>query len=247
MKRYPVLILAYKRTTELELALNSLKQINPSIVYFHIHNAPENDIEGQRQVENVKKMIASYKGEKKVKYQKEPLGIRKSMYSALEWVSSEQEVFFVWEDDIVLNPNSEKTIAKYMARLEKEGGLLKLGEGRDSSVFWGWGATSTAVKQIINIDITSIAYENLLDKSIPKQDFVGLVEMYKRRRAIAWDDEFGFVVKILGINQILSDTTMTDHIGYLSTRTTIHDKGFGVDSHVTYINGVLMPQENDNA
>ena len=61
--------------------------------------------------QNVKKMIASYKGEKKVKYQKESLGIRKSMYSALEWVSSEQEVFFVWEDDIVLNPNSEKTIS----------------------------------------------------------------------------------------------------------------------------------------
>lgn len=248
MKKYPVLILAYKRTTELELSLESLKQLNPSIVYFHLHNAPEGDIEGQKQVEEVKKLIVTYQGAKEVRYSKEPLGVRASMYSALAWISEKEETFFVWEDDIVLKPNNSKKIEKYMSQLEKEDGVLKFGEHRNLAVYWGWATTAKTAKRLIDKAVWELPEEIVKPYFQDAFHYKGTMELHKRGQYHAWDDEFGLITKILGVNEILSKEQLTDHIGFQSTRTDNGiDKFFGVDTHVTFRNGVLLPKENDNA
>jgi len=248
MKRYPILILAYKRTTELELALESLKQLNPSIVYFHLHNAPEGDIEGQKQVEEVKKLIVSYQGAKEVRYVKEALGVRASMYSALDWISEKEETFFVWEDDIILKQNSAKKIEKYMTQLEKEDGVVKIGKHREWPVYWGWATTAKTAKRLIDKAVWELPEEIVKPYYQDVFHYKGTMELHKRGQYHAWDDEFGLITKILGVNEILSKEQLTDHIGYQSTRDDNWvGKKFGQDTHVTYRNGVLVPQENNNA
>lgn len=241
MKRYPILILAYKRTTELELVLDSLKQLNPSVVYFHIHNAPEGDVEGQKQVESVKKLIALYQGAKEVKYPKEALGVRASMYSALDWISEKEDFFFVWEDDVVLKQNSVKKIEKYMLQLEKEDGVVKFGQYREYPVYWGWATTSKTAKRLIDKAVWELPEETVKPYFQDSFHYKGTMELHKRGQYHAWDDEFGLITKILGVNEILSSEQLTDHIGYQSTRADNGiDKIFGVGVHVTFRNGKLV-------
>ena len=246
MKRYPILVLAYRRVDELQATLDALEQLNPSIVYFHIHDAPNE--EHQKKVNSVKKLISLYDKPKEVKYSKEPLGVRTSLYSALEWISSKEEVFFVFEDDIVLKPKSLSSIQKLMDRLEKEDGLVKFGEHREHSVYWGWATTSKTAKIIIKDSILEIDEEIAIPHFQNKLHYKAVMELYRRQMTLAWDDEFGFICKILGVNVILSKETLTTHIGVFSTRINNGlDTTFGKNTHVTFRNGVLVPQENDNA
>ena len=238
MKRYPVLILAYRRATELQLVLDSLVQINPSIIYFHLHDAPNE--EQQKEVNEVKKLIALYKGAKEVKYSKEPLGVRNSFYSALEWISSKEDQFYIFEDDIILKDNSSVKLDKMMTQLSKDDGVVKFGTYREFPVYWGWATTAKTAKRILSTDLLSLGYGDMEHYFNNKAHFKGIMELYKRGQNQAWDDEVGMISKILGVNEILSKDTLTDHIGHVSTRTDNGiDKLFGRNTHVLYINGKL--------
>jgi len=251
MKSYPILILAYRRTTELELVLESLAQLNPSVVYFHLHRAP--DEEAQKDVEAVKKLILSYKGKKEVMYSKEPLGVRNSMRTALEWISSKEEIFFVFEDDIVLKEGSAENLMSEMQLLEKSGGVLKFGEHRKHGVYWGWAVDSRTAKSLLEKSILDVPEGDARPHFNSKMHYLGVMELF--RRAIkdiafpyAWDDEFSLLTKVLYLNEILSKEQLTDHIGYESTRVSNNiDMPFGQGTHVMFKNGVLIPQENEKA
>ena len=243
MKRYPILILAYRRTMELLQVLESLKQLNPSVVYFHIHNAPNE--EEQREVEEVKKIITSYSDfPKQVKYSKEPLGVRDSLIKCLEWISEKETQFYVFEDDIVLKPNSAKQLDKYMSKLSKEDGVLKFGSEKHRPVYWGWATTATTSKMLIDKAVWNMPEELIAPHFQDIWHYRGVMEAFKRGLVIPWDDEFGIITKALSINEILSDAELTDHIGYVTTR---DNKDLCKLSHVSFRNGVLVPQENDNA
>ena len=238
MKRYPVLILAYRRTTELQLVLDSLAQLNPSIIYFHLHDAPNE--EHQKEVNEVKKLISLYKGAKEVKYSKEPLGNTSSFYTALEWISSKEEQFYIFEDDILLHENVSSKLDSLMTRLSIEDGVVKFGDRRNEPVYWGWATTSKTAKRLLTTKITDFSYDEIGSFFTNKIHYQGTMKLYERRRASAWDDECGILTKVLGINEILSKTTLTDHIGYNSTRIDSGiDEGFGINTHVLYINGKL--------
>jgi len=239
MKKYPVLILAYRRVVELQATLDALEQLNPSIVYFHIHDAPNE--EHQKEVNEVKKLISLYKKPKEVKYSKEPLGVRASCYTALEWIASKEEIFFVFEDDIVLKKSSSAKIGKLMDRLEKEDGVVKFGENRERPVYWGWATTANSVKRLIATNIIDMDAEVVMPYFESRLHYKGMMELYKRRMTQAWDDEFGMLSKVLGINEILSEETLTDHIGVFSTRVENGiDEGFGMNTHVMFRNGKLV-------
>lgn len=245
MKAYPILILAYRRTKELELVLESIEQLKPSVVYFHIHGS--NDKIEQEEVNEVKTLIGSYKGKKEIKYSPEPLGVRTSMYSALAWISEVEKTFFVIEDDIVLRKNSVKTLAKYMPALEKEGGVFKFGQYRGYPVYWGWATTSETAKKLIDKAVWELPEDIVMPHFQDSFHYKGTMELHRRGQYHAWDDEFGLVTKIFGIKEIHSKEQLTDHIGFVSTREGNNiDKLFGVGTHVTFRNGVLVPQENEN-
>lgn len=241
MKRYPILIMAYRRTMELQLVLESIKQLNPSVVYFHIHNAP--DEESQKEVNEVKKLIASCEFTKKVKYEKEFLGLRRAVLSALEWISNEEDQFYVFEDDIVLHKNSAVSLDKYMTKLNKEGGVLKFGEWRERPVYWGWAVTSQTAKQLISKDVWDLPQELIAPYFDDVWHYKGTMEALKRGDGLAWDDEFGIISKFMNIKEIISKDQLTDHIGHVTTREGGYTNG---TFHVSFRNGVLLPKENDN-
>lgn len=244
MKGYPILILAYRRTKELELVLESIAQLKPSVVYFHIHGS--NDKLEQEEVNQVKNLIGSYKGKKEIKYSLEPLGVRTSMYSALSWISETEKTFFVFEDDIVLRKNSAKKLAKYMSKLEKDGGVLKFGQHRQYPVYWGWATNSETAKKLIDKAVWELPEDIVKPHFQDSFHYKGTMELHKRGQFHAWDDEFGLVTKIFGIKEIVCKEQLTDHIGLVSTREGNNiDKVFGVGTHVTFRNGVLVPQEKE--
>jgi len=242
MKRYPILILAYRRTMELLQVLESLKQLNPSVVYFHIHNAPTE--EEQKEVEEVKSLIKAY-GDfpKKIKYSKVPLGVRDSLLVCLDWITEEEKQFYVFEDDIVLKPNSAKELDNYMSQLEKEDGVLKFGSDRKRPVYWGWATTAETAKRLVDKSVWDMPEELIAPYFQDIWHYKGIMEAFKRGNMIPWDDEFGIITKALNLNEILSDTDLTEHIGHVTTR---DNKDLCKLSHVSFRNGVLVPQENEN-
>ena len=55
------------------------------------------------------------------------------------------------------------------------------------------------------------------------------------------DDEFGMLSKVLGINEIHTEDTLTEHIGVFSTRVDNGiDKNFGEGCHVMFKDGKLI-------
>lgn len=236
---YPILILAYRRKEELEKVLASIEALNPSKVYIHLHDAPNEA--HQKEVEAVKALVRRYSGQKDLKYIKEPLGVRKSMYSALEWIASKEEVFMVFEDDVVLKDGSKEELLAAMARLKEEGGILKFGPHPKMGVFWGWATNSETAKKIISTDITSIPYEEMKPYFEDKYHYRGIMELFRREMHQAWDDEFDMIAKVTGVNIIETENVITEHIGKVSTRTDNGiDIGFGVGSHVMFVNGKMV-------
>jgi GR25 family glycosyltransferase involved in LPS biosynthesis len=236
---YPILILAYRRSEELIKVIESVQQLKPSKIYFHIHDAPNE--EQQKDVELAKAVIRAYKGPKETKYSKEPLGVRASLYTAVRWVAEKEPLFFVFEDDVVLRKGSSKKILKMTGELAKKGGLLKFGPNRDKGVFWGWAATSKEILEILDTDVSSIPYDTMSPYFEDKYHYLGIMEMYKREMNMAWDDELNMVAKVKGTNIITSKKEMTAHIGKVSTRTGNGlDKGFGEGSYIMFKNGKII-------
>lgn len=237
---YPILILCYQRVTELEKVVASVQQLCPSKIYFHLHVAP--DPMGQEKVDEVKSFIGSYMGgEYEFKYSEEPLGVRKSLYSALDWVSALESKFYVFEDDVVLNDESALEANDLMDAIGNGAGIVKLGVNPLTGIYWGWGLNRNAWAMIKAVDLSLIPYEqskHVFDNEI---QYKGLVEMYRRNWNMAWDDEFHAIVNILKLPVLYSKKPLTEHIGKVSTRVGNGlDKGFGEGKHIMYKNGKLV-------
>jgi GR25 family glycosyltransferase involved in LPS biosynthesis len=243
MKRYPVLILAYRRTLELEIVLKSIEQLKPTCVYFHIHNAP-ND-EAQKEVKEVKKLITEYSTfPKKILYSKEHLGCRASVIKSLQWISEAEQTFYVFEDDIVLKKGASKILGSKMEYLSSNDGVLKFGENREHANFWGWATTANTVKLLTDKSVWDIEEELVAPSFQDAWHYKGTMEAFRQGKNIAWDDEFHLIAQVLSIKKYLTDTTLTEHTGVVTTRDTDNTSPV---AHIMFRNGVLVPQENDNA
>lgn len=239
---YPILIMCYKRVTELAQVLESVKPLNPSKIYFHLHGS-DNEAE-QLEVDKVLEFIQNYEGEKSFKYVLNPLGIYKAIGSALTWIAEHEKQFFVFEDDITVNTGSETCILEKMQELEKqEIGVLKFGLEKHKSVFWGWALTAKTVPLFTDFNFQKTTVENaigFLDTKSPNTHLAGLKILYQDNRPMAWDDEYGFIIDYLKIPVIETDQEHTTHIGAISTRGA---NGLDVPDNnrvVTFINGVLQ-------
>jgi hypothetical protein len=239
---YPILILCYQRTEELQKVLDSVHQLKPTKVYFHLHAAP--DQTGQQKVVEVKALIEAYQGEKEVLYSEEPLGVRKSIYNALDWFLSKEPKGLVFEDDVVLLDKSAKEINALMDNLGDNAGIIKFGTNPERGVYWGWGINRNAWAMIKSVDLSKLNYESHGHCFEDKVHFLGTVELHKRRMESAfggWDDEFHIKTKVLNMPIVHSSKPLTEHIGYVSTRVGNGiDKGFGMGQHVTFRKGVLV-------
>lgn len=226
-----VLILAYRRADELQKVIDSVQQLQPSCIYFHLHDrAGEDDL---LEVDSVKAVIKAYKGNKKINYVKEYLGCYKAMKHALAWVSELEDKFFVFEDDVVLKKNATEVIEKFDA-LEK--GILKFGDNATTPTFWGWAVDKETAKTIVNFDVEEFTQEDVKGL-IGNAHFRGWKELAKRGLMLAWDDECALIAKIKGIETTITSKSYTDHIGKQSTQ-----EGYVKDEirHVTFINGKLI-------
>lgn len=226
-----VLILAYRRADELQKVIDSVQQLQPSCIYFHLHDrAGEDDL---LEVDSVKAVIKAYKGNKKINYVKEYLGCYKAMKHALAWVSELEDKFFVFEDDVVLKKNATEVIEKFDA-LEK--GILKFGDNATTPTFWGWAVDKETAKTIANFDVEEFTQEDV-KKLVGNAHFRGWKELAKRGLMLAWDDECALIAKIKGIETTITSKSYTDHIGKQSTQ-----EGYVKDEirHVTFINGKLI-------
>lgn len=226
-----ILILAYRRADELQKVIDSVQQLQPSCIYFHLHDrAGEDDL---LEVDSVKAVIKAYKGNKKINYVKEYLGCYKAMKHALAWVSELEDKFFVFEDDVVLKKNATEVIEKFDA-LEK--GILKFGDNATTPTFWGWAVDKETAKTIANFDVEEFTQEDV-KKLVGNAHFRGWKELAKRGLMLAWDDECALIAKIKGIETTITSKSYTDHIGKQSTQ-----EGYVKDEirHVTFINGKLI-------
>lgn len=226
-----VLILAYRRADELQKVIDSVQQLQPSCIYFHLHDrAGEDDL---LEVDSVKAVIKAYKGNKKINYVKEYLGCYKAMKHALAWVSELEDKFFVFEDDVVLKKNATEVIEKFDA-LEK--GILKFGDNATTPTFWGWAVDKETAKTIVNFDVEEFTQEDVKGL-IGNAHFRGWKELAKRGLMLAWDDECALIAKIKGIETTITSKSYTNHIGKQSTQ-----EGYVKDEirHVTFINGKLI-------
>lgn len=226
-----ILILAYRRADELQKVIDSVQQLQPSCIYFHLHDrAGEDDL---LEVDSVKAVIKAYKGNKKINYVKEYLGCYKAMKHALAWVSELEDKFFVFEDDVVLKKNATEVIEKFDA-LEK--GILKFGDNATTPTFWGWAVDKETAKTIANFDVEEFSQEDV-KKLVGNAHFRGWKELAKRGLMLAWDDECALIAKIKGIETTITSKSYTDHIGKQSTQ-----EGYVKDEirHVTFINGKLI-------
>jgi len=236
---YPILIMCYRRVAELAQVLESVKALNPTKIYFHLHTS-DNEAE-QMEVDKVFEFIQNYEGEKEFKYVLNPLGIYHSMKSALDWVIEKEKTFFVFEDDIVVNENSETEILAKMQELEKlHVGVLKFGQEKEKAIFWGWACTANAANQLINFDFKDISLESalhVLDKISPKTHLEGLKHLYSLCRPMAWDDEYEFILKYMNIPVLETVNECTKHIGTVSTRGANGADVSLNNRSVTFING----------
>jgi hypothetical protein len=231
MSKVAILILAYKRSEELQKVIDSVQKLNPSCIYFHLHDKLDED--GEFEVDSVKSVIKAYTGEKKVLYVKEYLGCYKAMKSALKWVSGFEDKFYVFEDDVVLDKVDTNLTRKYDAL---ESGILKFGASSQIPAFWGWAVTSDVAKQIAEFDIEEVTDKDV--KGIVQVDFfVGWKELCRRGLGIAWDDETAIICKMKGINVVCTDKVYTTHIGVVSSQ---EKPKKGQILHVTYQNGKLI-------
>ena len=226
-----VLILAYKRGEELQKVIDSVQQLNPKTIYFHIHDSQDED--GNFDVDSAKSVIKAYKGEKKVLYVKEYLGCTKAMYSALKWVSELESKFYVFEDDVVLSEIDKSFTDKYESL---ESGIFKFGELADNTCHWGWAVTSDVVKEILEFDVERLQ-PDLLDVQIDALAFVAWKELARRGYAMAWDENVHLIAKINKTNVVLADKVYTSHIGVKTTRDSAPK---GEKRYVTYRNGKLV-------
>ena len=134
MKKFPILIICYQRSVELLKVIESVKALNPSKIYFHIHDS--DNTEDQILVDEAKAVIESYQGAKEVLHSKELLGTYNSIVSAFKWIAKTESTFYVFEDDIVFTGNA-KAVQKAIQKLDKTGnGILKFGERNKLPIFW---------------------------------------------------------------------------------------------------------------
>lgn len=226
-----VLILAYKRGEELQKVIDSVQQLKPKTIYFHIHDSQDED--GNFDVDTAKSVIKAYKGEKKVLYVKEYLGCTKAMYSALKWVSELESKFYVFEDDVVLSEIDKSFTDKYETL---ESGIYKFGGNADTTCFWGWAVTSDVAKEILEFDVEKIQPE-VLDIQKQPISFIAWKELARRGLAMAWDENVHLIAKINKTNVVLADKAYTSHIGVATTQE-FYPKG--EKRYVTYRNGKLV-------
>lgn len=239
---YAVLIMCYKRVDELRQVVESVQNLNPSCIYFHVHAASSH--EDQDQVEAVLDFIENYQGEKVLKYVKEPLGIYLSMASALNWVAENEESFFVFEDDVpIIDGSARYILAKMQELQESKLGILKFGLEMKKVNFWGWAITASAVPLFTNFSFENVTIEDsreFLDPKSPDIHLKGIKHLYANNRPMAWDDEYDFIAKYLKIPVIYTDIESTNHIGHTTTRGANGNDVPDNNRHVTFINGVIQ-------
>lgn len=232
----PVMIMCYKRVDELEKVVNSLRQLNISKYYFHLHSAP--DEEGQKQVMKVFEYINSLDLNKEVIYKNEPLGCRKAFFSALKHISKQEDKFLFIEDDIVINPDSESVLRSEMESLK---GILKFGPAADNQgIFWGWALTKRVSNTILNTDIKSLTYNESSHMWNNEIHYKGFLELLSRNKTQPWDDEVGQIIKLHHIPVKVIPSIVTN-IGEVSTRVGgIPDGDIKGNNYVTFVNGKLI-------
>jgi hypothetical protein len=225
MVNVPVLILLYKRIDLLEKVLISLEQLNPNKIYFHIHDTK--DVKDNYITNNIINFIENLNINKEILYIKEYLGCRNAMYSGLKWISSIEEKFYVFEDDIILKPNSYKILNKEFKNLKE--GIIKFGENSHLPFFWGWAITSNSVKEIINFNIEDYSLDNL--------EFRAWFDMKKRNIFMAWDDEIEKILAIKNIKVKRIIPSLTENIGNETTQEITNKQN---KNYVIYKNGILL-------
>ena len=216
MKKFPILIICYQRSVELLKVIESVKALNPSKIYFHIHDS--DNTEDQILVDEAKAVIESYQGAKEVLHSKELLGTYNSIVSAFKWIAKTESTFYVFEDDIVFTGNA-KAVQKAIQKLDKTGnGILKFGERNKLPIFWGWACTAKSAIDFCEFDFTKLNYEDFKKNVHSEDHFKALVHMYKQDSHMAWDDEFDFVQKCTNMNVDITEQEHTQHIGEITTR-----------------------------
>lgn len=222
---YPILIICYRRTELLQQVIDSVQALKPSKIYFHIHDA--NEVEAQKEVDSVLQLIKSYEGEKEVLHIAESLGVYDSIKSGLKWISKENDTFFVFEDDVILNENSAEIVLEHMHKLHEKGeGILKFGLFKHWPVYWGWGCTRIASEVFTTFSFDDVTFEKTEHlKSIQSETHLkGLKHMYAKMQKMAWDDEYGFIQEYTNMSVIETEDAHTTHLGVESTRV-----GNGID------------------
>ena len=235
MKKFPILIICYQRSVELLKVIESVKALNPSKIYFHIHDS--DNTEDQILVDEAKAVIESYQGAKEVLHSKELLGTYNSFVSAFKWIAKTESTFYVFEDDIVFTGNA-KAVQKAIQKLDKTGnGILKFGERNKLPIFWGWACTAKSAIDFCEFDFTKLNYEEIKHCVISEEHLKALVYLFEQDKHMAWDDEFDFVQKATNMNSIVTEEEHTQHIGIVTTRKV--NKTFGNWS-VHLIDGVIQ-------
>ena len=231
--KYPAIIMCYKRVDELKKVVNSLLRLDVSKIYFHLHSSPDE----QYKVKEVLYYINSIDFPKEVIYIDKPLGCRKSFFSALSYISKREDKFYFIEDDILINGDID-LINKEMNSFE---GILKFGERSDyQGIFWGWALTKKAANTILNCDFMNLTYKESFFLWENKMHYIGAMELFRRNKVQAWDDEVGMIIKLYNIpTAIIGEHTK--HIGEISSRVNgIPDGELKGNNYVTYVNGELI-------
>ena len=229
----PAIVMCYKRLDELQLVVDSLINAGASKIYFHLHpTIPESEITDQ-----IKAYIDSLIIDKELLYSEEPLGCRKSFFTSLKFIAEKENKFLFIEDDIVLNED----IKDLKDNLDSLDGILKFGPKSEvQGVFWGWALDKKSALKILETDLFELSYNETKELWENEIHYKGTMELLRRKKVFAWDDEVGMIIKHCNI-PVKTMESIVENIGNVSTREgDIPDGNPQGDSYVIYENGILI-------
>lgn len=246
----PVLLIAFNRPDTTKIVLERIRELQPEKLFIAIDGPRTNKMGEQAKVQEVVGIVGAIDWPCKVFYKKEKenLGCRDAVISAIDWVFEKEEYVIVIEDDVIPTLGFFHFAAKMLDAYKDNTNVGLISANNYSPIdshkeyyfssythIWGW-ATWKRVWQEFKID--PLRMEEVL-KLGPKQGWMNRKEKYYLRwyfnwwleswkdgTSKAWGPYFFFHIFSQGLLAIVPSNNIATNIGLVGT----HAKG-ELDQH----------------
>lgn len=236
----PVLVIAFNRRDALGRLFDVLGKVQPSRIYFAV-DGPRKGKDGEKEkVESVRAAVSwiDWPCEVRTFFQEENLGCKKGVFTAIDWLFSQEEEGIVLEDDCIPHPDFFPYCAQLLDKYRDDERVMTIcGErtplrglkvpGNYSYAFsrypliWGWASWRRAWKSM-DIDLRSwpeVVSTGLMRSAFREEDhyywFWGQFErVHAGISRDNWDIQWVYNCLFNGGLSIIPEVNLVSNVGF---------------------------------